>query len=249
MDFFNDTINDQTIASNDAFEAMYIDIRKKEKRIYDDRQVELLPLIHTQHIHFREWQVRRRSANRLLTYLSKKKRPLAILEIGCGNGWLSAKMADIGGSHVTGIDINKTELEQAKRVFSKKKTLDFINIDHRVDFFAGKEFDVIVFAASIQYFDELQNIIPETFSLLKDDGEIHILDTHFYHSFEIEEARNRSIAHYKTLGHIAMAANYFHHGFDSLKYFKYRILFNPTTLKNKLLKTRDPFPWIVVTKQ
>ena len=68
---------------------MYLASRKKENRIYSDEQVVQLPFIEPTHIHYHEWQVRKRSALRLIHYLEKKNKPLSILEIGCGNGWLS----------------------------------------------------------------------------------------------------------------------------------------------------------------
>lgn len=252
IDTFNDINTGQNLPAqdNNVFEAMYLDIRKKEKRLYKDAQVELLPLIYSGHLHYKEWQVRKRSANRLLNYLKKKSRPLSILEVGCGNGWLSAKMAALPSSKVTGIDINKTELEQARRVFRKKNNLEFFDIDlrqnSRID---EKKFDIIVFAASIQYFHSLEDIISRALSFLKEYGEIHILDSHFYKVLEVEKARMRSKEYYKSLGHAAMSNNYFHHGIDSLKYFSHRILFDPAVLKNKIFRKRDAFPWIVITNK
>ncbi|MFT3909389.1 MAG: class I SAM-dependent methyltransferase [Ferruginibacter sp.] len=235
--------------SNDAFEKIYSSIREKEKRVYTDTQVALLPLIHSGHVHYKEWRVRRRSANKLVTYLSKKKKKLSVLEVGCGNGWLSAKMASIASSHVTGIDINSIELEQAKRVFKKRKNVDFIETDLRRNDLAGKKYDVIVFAASISWFESLENIIPRALSFLTDTGEIHILDSFFYEPAAIDNARKRCEEYYISLGHPEMAATYFHHGIESLKNYQHKILYNPQGLKNKILGNADPFPWIMITNK
>jgi protein-L-isoaspartate O-methyltransferase len=47
------------------------------------------------HRHYHEWQIRKASSNRLVKYLAKKQKILEILEVGCGNGWLSAKLSVI----------------------------------------------------------------------------------------------------------------------------------------------------------
>ncbi|MEI9943399.1 MAG: hypothetical protein WDN26_04195 [Chitinophagaceae bacterium] len=47
-----------------------------------------------------------------------------------------------------------------------------------------RQFDIIIFAAAIQYFPSLAGIINTALDLLKEDGEIHIIDSHFYHSDE-----------------------------------------------------------------
>lgn len=231
-----------------SFEDLYIITRKKENRIYTDEQVKQLPLIEPTHIHFKEWEIRKRSAERLISYVEKKERPLKILEVGCGNGWLSAKLSAIKGSAITGSDINKTELEQAKKVFSDKKNVSFIEIDIR-DIDTEEKFDVIIFAASIQYFSSFENVINTALSYLSENGEIHILDSFFYPADEIENARKRSVGYYRSIGYEEMAAYYFCHSLDSLRSFEHRILFEPRTFKNKYFGNNDPFPWICIAKK
>ncbi len=73
----------------------------------------------------------KRTARRLVHYLGARKKTLEILEVGCGNGWLTHQLADIPGTRVTGLDINFTELQQAARVFSNDPNLRFIHGDMR----------------------------------------------------------------------------------------------------------------------
>ena len=160
------------------FEEVYIASRSSENRLYQDEQVGQLPFIAPAHVHYHEWEVRRRSSERLINYLKKKKKSLSILEVGCGNGWLSARMAALGNSIVTGTDINSIELNQARRVFAGVTNLHFEARGVK-DLHPDRKFDIVVFAASIQYFPSLDRIIPDTLSILKPDGEIHILG----HSF------------------------------------------------------------------
>jgi len=229
------------------FEDIYIATREKEQRLYTDEQVASLPCIEPTHIHYKEWEIRKRSSTRLFNRLQQKKKPLTILEIGCGNGWLSAKLAGIKDAEVTGIDINKTELEQARRVFGNKWNIDFLLEDTWDMNMDDAGFDVIVFAASIQYFQSFESIIQAAMLLLNKNGEIHILDSHFYRNSELDEAANRSLHYYTTLGFNEMANQYFHHPFSSLKKFNHKILFDPASIKNKLFNKADPFPWICIT--
>ena len=169
-----------------------------------------------------------------------------ILEVGCGNGWLSAKLAELEDSTVTGIDINKTEIIQARRVFSGKTNMSFAVADlMNVEF--DVKFDVIVFAASLQYFSSFDIIIREALALLEEDGEIHIMDSHFYLTRDLERARQRSRSYYRSIGFDTMAEFYFHHPFDSLKNYRHSLLFNPLSIKNRLFAKQDPFPWVCIT--
>ena len=60
---------------------------------------------------------------------------------------------------VTGLDINTVELEQARKVFSKIPNLKFTEGDICSGILGDEKFDLIVFAASIQYFESLEKIL------------------------------------------------------------------------------------------
>ncbi|MDB5221366.1 MAG: class SAM-dependent methyltransferase [Chitinophagaceae bacterium] len=239
------TIGLLAVDSN-AFEEQYIRVRKNEQRIYTNEEVALLPDISPNHIHYAEWKIRKRSCNRLINYLRKKNRPLNILEAGCGNGWLSSKMAEIDNTLVTGLDINITELKQACEIFNHKANLVFIYGDVHDKLTSGS-FDTIVFAASIQYFPSIKEILDTAFSLLNTGGEIHILDTFFYKKNEVKNAIERTKNYYTALGHNDMADYYFHHTVDELKAFDYQILSPKNSIINKLSGKTTPFPWIRIT--
>lgn len=232
--------------SESNFEEIYIASRQSESRVYTDEQVAHLPFIGPDHIHYDEWQARKRSSERLKNYLGNKNKPLSILEIGCGNGWLSAKLATLKNSKVTGIDINKTEVNQARKVFLCMSNLSF-NLCGLKDMPVGKKFDVIVFAASIQYFPSFERVVQDAFSFLNNAGEIHILDSHFYYPNELESAKQRSLEYYRSTGFDEMADFYFHHSYNTLLNFKHKIIFSPYSLKNKMFRKNDPFPWICIT--
>ncbi|MDO3624778.1 bifunctional 2-polyprenyl-6-hydroxyphenol methylase/3-demethylubiquinol 3-O-methyltransferase UbiG [Mucilaginibacter sp. BT774] len=226
------------------FEELYIAVRQQEMRIYTDEQLQLLPDI--DHIYFDEWKIRKRSSERLTEYLIKKHKSLKILEVGCGNGWLSAKLANIPNSHVTGLDINQVEIDQANRVF-KKDNLAFIYDSFTDGTFESEQFDVIVFAASLQYFPSVINVMKQALAMLKKGGEVHVIDTPFYTPDETEKANERSLRYYASLGIPEMAEHYFHHSISEFWGFKYEILFDPTTIFNLIFK-KDPFYWVCIRK-
>jgi len=226
------------------FEELYIAVRQQEKRIYTDEQLQLLPDV--DHIYYDEWKIRKRSSERLTDYLSKKHKRLKILEVGCGNGWLSARLANIPDTQVVGLDINQLEIDQANRVF-KKDNLQFIYDSFSENTFENDQFDVIVFAASLQYFPSVINVMKQALAILKKGGEVHIIDTPFYTPDETEKADERSQKYYATLGIPEMAEHYFHHSISEFWGFKYEILFDPTRIFNMIFK-KDPFYWVCIRK-
>lgn len=232
--------------SETAFEKIYLDTRQKENRLYSDAQVADLPFIDPSHIYSKEWAVRKRSALRLVKYLEKKKKPLIILEVGCGNGWLCGMISSLQNTRIIGSDINNSELNQAKRVFYNRTNLKFESGDFR-NKDLNRKFDVIIFAASIQYFPIFESVVTDALSFLNREGEIHILDSQFYSPEELEPARERSYKYYDSIGKSEMAGHYFHHELNSLNRFKHKLLFSPYKFTSKLIYTKDPFPWICIT--
>lgn len=230
-------------ADDTSFEEQYLALRRMEGRLYTDEELRQLPEIRATHPLRPEWVIRKRSCRRLVNYLAQKKKALAILEVGCGNGWLCHRLSALPQSRVTGIDINATELAQAKRVFP---SLSFVQ--GTLDQLERKQaFEVIVFAASIQYFQSVQAVLSTCYSLLKEGGEVHVLDTHFYAGNEAAKAAARSQAYFTAKGFPVMQDHYFHHTLQSLEGSRFKIMYDPTRWVNRLFR-RGPFPWIRIIK-
>ena len=228
-----------------AFEELYIALRLKEGRIYSEAEIADLPLIAASHPYHKEWLIRKRSCNNLLRYIKRHGRICNILEVGCGNGWLSAQLSSFTKGRVTGLDINTIELEQAKKVFRGKPNLKFAEGDIRSEILADEKFDLIVFAASIQYFESLKEIIKIALRYLTLQGEIHIMDSHLYRHDEIASAKQRSKKYFTDMGFPEMSQLYFHHCLDEIESFRFSILYNPDLGINKLFR-RNPFHWLVI---
>jgi ubiquinone/menaquinone biosynthesis C-methylase UbiE len=169
---------------------------------------------------------------------------MEILEIGCGNGWLSNRLAEIRGAEVTGLDINFTELQQAARVFNDAPNLNFIHGDIRSGILDDRLYDFVIFASTIEYFPYLKKIIHLSLTYLKPGGELHILDSPFYGPDRIEQERKRTLAYYTSLGYPEMADFYFHHQMADLRPFHHSLLYNPHAFPGRLWRSRSPYPWI-----
>lgn len=228
------------------FSTLYYLLRKDEGRIYTDHEVSLLPVINEQHKHYKEWISRKASCDKLVKYLSHNKKPLQILEVGCGNGWFAAKLAGIPGSKVTAIDINAEELDQAMRVFKKMGNLDFFNHSLDDEMIKESRYDIIVFAASVQYFPSLKKVLGNAMNILKPAGEIHLIDTNFYPQADLAAARKRTIEYYRSIGFPQMIDQYFHHSKEELAQFDHEVLYDPHSLINRFKINKNPFYWIKI---
>jgi ubiquinone/menaquinone biosynthesis C-methylase UbiE len=231
-----------------AFGELYYSLRQKEHRVYTDAEVNALPVIGSSHPMYKEWIIRKKSSEKLVNWFRKKNKPLQILEIGCGNGWLSHRLSELPAATVTGIDINREELTQAQRVFSGLDRLHFIYGDMQSEELANCQFDAIVLAACVQYFSSMPPLVHKLFRLLKDEGEIHILDSPFYSPGEAVYARERSFNYYRESGYPEMSRYYFHHEVSVFSGFNFRVLYKPSFFQSVFMKNKNPFPWILIRK-
>lgn len=233
----------------DLFIQYYVAAREKERRIYTDDQLRQLPEVTADHPYYGEWQVRKRSARMLVKALEAPRKPLSVLEIGCGNGWLARQVAQVPGICVTGLDINIMELQQARRVFRLQQNLQFVAGDIRTGMLLGQHFDRIIFAAAIQYFPSLHEILAVAFDHLREQGEIHILDSFFYEKRELTEARKRTQQYFRSLGVPEMTAYYFHHVREDLQPYHHQIINRGTWLEKLIPGRRKVFPWVRIKKR
>ena len=104
--------------------------------------------------------------------------------------------------------------------------------------------------AAIQYFPDFKKIINRLLILLKKNGAIHLIDSPIYSEDKAQKAKQRTLDYYSSLGFPEMSANYHHHSWNEFKEFNYKILYNPSAIKNKLKKifaNDSPFPWVIIT--
>ena len=228
---------------------LYLRVREMEGRLYPDDVVARLPQVSTNHPLADEWHARATSSSKLIHYLTRNVHPLNILDVGCGNGWLSHKLSLIRGARVWGVDINEHELRQAVRIFSNHH-LSFLKADIFHAPFSRYSFDSIILGNVIQYFPDLPGLLLVLKSLLSQGGEIHLLDSPFYEPNEIPSACERTRIYYTSLSLPEMAEHYFHHSNASLEKFSPHWLYKPDNFAARFMrrvgKPASPFPWIVI---
>jgi SAM-dependent methyltransferase len=229
--------------------ALYMRVREKEGRLYPDEIAARLPYVPSDHPLRDEWSVRAGSLQRLADYIVRLPRPCRMLELGCGNGWLSHGISELPGLQVWGVDLVSPELLQAARLFGASN-LTFLAADIFQPPFAPATFDVIVVASVIQYFPDLPELIRALRRLLAEPGELHIIDSPLYPNRDLPSARERTHAHYAALGFPEMADHYFHHTLDELQQFSPRWLYQPGSAQARLSRllghSESPFPWLCI---
>lgn len=233
------------ILPDTTFEKLYLLVRQKEQRVYSNDEIMNLPEIAANHRQNYEWSVRKESCKNLTTYLKKKNQFLKILEIGCGNGWLSHKLAEIPRAEVIGLDINLTELQQAAKVFTNSN-LQFVYGDIRKNILQNSQFDIIIFAGSIQYFPSPIEIINLVLKSLTASGEIHIIDSFLYNTNEVEAAKQSCREYYRNMGFPDMANYYFHHLLKDMYHFNCEVKRQRHSFFRKLFSKRNVFPWLCI---
>jgi ubiquinone/menaquinone biosynthesis C-methylase UbiE len=231
---------------NSSFEESYLKIRKKEGRVYDDEIARSLPSFHGKEPLVTEWEIRKQSAQRLVNYF-KARQPLCIIEIGCGNGWLTRYLYHHIKGEYCGIDINEYELQQAARI--SNTSICFLYGDILSEATNNLRADIIIIASALQYFADTKSLIQKMFFHLTPKGEIHIIDTPFYKDKQIELAMERSKNYFSTLGLLPEQGNYYHHHWNSLQPFNHKIIYHPNHILNKTKRfffKGSPFPWVII---
>jgi len=103
---------------------------------------------------------------------------LKCLDIGCGGGLLSERIARLGAS-VTGIDITKSSIKVAKiHALNSGLNINYINTDVSsfIKKYSPKKFDLIIASEVIEHLDNRNLFFKEVSELLKNKG-ILILTT------------------------------------------------------------------------
>jgi SAM-dependent methyltransferase len=236
-----------------GFEKEYFAVREKENRMLSDDDVKQLPNHKSTQALEREWNMRAHSYQWFYNQLAQLEKPLSVLEVGCGNGWIVAGLAALSNvKSIVGLDKNAIELWQAARCFSADK-ITWLYGDVFSDLIIPQSFDVIYLAAAVQYFPDLTALVEKLRTLLKPDGVIYLWDSPFYDEKDRAGAAQRSKAYYEKMGAPEMASFYFHHSKKELLSLGAERLDETVSMMNRLLlsfrgKGRSPFSWWKIPK-
>jgi SAM-dependent methyltransferase len=226
------------------FTDAYLSVREKEGRILSDEQLLKLPRFEGSEVLQKEWRLRADSAKRLLKILSNQfKKEVKILDLGCGNGWLTNQLAQNGFSAL-GVDVNLPELEQAARVFNSKNAhfafADVFTWQPEV------QFEVAIISAVLQYFSSPKQLFKRLFEVNPSLKKIYILDTSFYRERDKAAAKSRTEKYYSQHGVPDMAEHYHHLSVDDLG-ITAQVMYTPKPRFIRKLIGGSPFAIIEVT--
>jgi SAM-dependent methyltransferase len=128
-----------------------------------------------------QWRIRAKTfeyfRNRLLPAAKSK-----VLDLGSGNGWFSHKLSGLGHEPVS-VDIFTDALDGLEAALRYSKvTLVEAEFDRLP--FAGAQFDLAVFNASLHYSPDYQRTLAEVRRCVRPTGRIFILDSPLYKARE-----------------------------------------------------------------
>lgn len=176
-------------APSPTFGQDYADLRRAEGRGYSGAALFALPYVRKDP-HAREWAVRARSYECLFRKVVRPRRralgrPLQIIDLGAGNGWLSYRLA-LEGNQAVAVDVRNDTVDglgaarELARMVSCSMTCRTASFDD-VPVEAGQA-DLAIFNASLHYAANLRRALAEARRLLRSEGMIVVMDSPFYRS-------------------------------------------------------------------
>jgi SAM-dependent methyltransferase len=170
-----------------SFAEDYAAHRQAEGRGYSGDELLALPYVRTGPL-ARQWAVRARSFDAFMARLVRPTakalgRPLRLLDLGAGNGWLSHRVVleghlavalDIRDDQVDGLGAAlPLQLHAGRRMSTAVAPFDAVPEP-------DCSFDIAVFNASLHYATDLAAVLTEAARVVRPGGRLAILDSPFY---------------------------------------------------------------------
>ncbi len=178
------------------FVTEYTEVRRAEGWGSDDpAYLRGLPFSDTTGRRVSHWRIRAASFEALVDHVVAEaervhRRPLAVLDLGAGNGWLAARLA-ARGHEVAAIDL-VTDLSDGLGAYVHYRDV-YVPIEADFDHlpFVPAQADLAIFNASLHYAPDLAASLGEALRVLRRDGAIAVLDTPVYRDRASGEAMVR----------------------------------------------------------
>ena len=175
-----------TEAALDLFAREYARHRADEGRGYRGEQLLALPYL-TSGPHAGQWKIRARTfdafVSRVIRPIAERLgRPLQVLDLGAGNGWLSYRLA-LEGHQAFALDIRADDVDglgAAGAFGHRAPTMKCIVAPFDDVPLPSASVDVALFNASLHYATDLGAVLREAERLVRPAGRIAILDSPFY---------------------------------------------------------------------
>lgn len=130
-------------------------------------------------------------------FLRQEAKDKTVLEIGCGDGYGSAYLAE-GARKVTGIDYEEAVIYQAQNKY-KRVNLGFARMDAANLQFTDNSFDIVCSFQVIEHIpeDRLSRYLSEVSRVLKDDGKFYLSTLNVEHAVKSPLTYKKHPAHCK----------------------------------------------------
>jgi trans-aconitate 2-methyltransferase len=119
---------------------------------------------------YRQFQTERSQPFDDLFRLVKRREGMSVVDLGCGTGELTARLADeLSGSHVTGIDSSTEMLSRAAKLARARLSFEQGSIET-----IEGEWDLIFSHAAIHWVEHHSSLIPHLFGHVRHGGQLAV---------------------------------------------------------------------------
>ena len=172
-------------AALERFGAEYARHREAEGRGYRGDDLLALPYLRSgPHAH--QWEVRSRSFDAFVRHVAGPERkrlgrPLNILDLGAGNGWLSYRLA-LAGDRAIAVDVRDDMVDGlgAAGAFARRAPIERVRASFDALPLDAESADIAVFNASLHYSTDLGRTLREAVRVVRSGGKVVILNSPFY---------------------------------------------------------------------
>jgi trans-aconitate 2-methyltransferase len=108
-----------------------------------------------------------------LLALIKVKAAMNVIDLGCGTGELTRKLADmLPGSTILGIDSSREMLHDSKAFENQQVSFECTSIEEQLS--TDEKWDLVFSNAAIQWVDNHEKLLPKIISTIKANGQLVI---------------------------------------------------------------------------
>ena len=189
-------------AARQTFLDQYAAIRRAEGRgSKDPAYYRALPYADLTGRNRDQWRIRARSFDHFLRAILQPLertlgRPLDLLDLGAGNGWMSNRLAERGHSAIA-VDIFLDD-DDGLRAAHKYTKLTPVNAEFDRLPFRDSTFDAAIFNSSLHYSSDYLRTLSEARRCLRPGGQLVIIDSPLYDRAEHgEKMRRERQAHFE----------------------------------------------------
>jgi len=174
----------KTEGARHTFVMQYAAIRRAEGRGSEDPgYYQALPYVDTTGRNGHAWRIRARSfdhfVRKIMTpFEGRMRRPLDVLDLGAGNGWMSWRLMQ-RGHHVIAVDVFTDRLDGLGAI-GRYARVDAIAADFDQLPVPDGIFDLVIYNASLHYSPNYLHTLKEARRCLRPDGRIVVLDSPLY---------------------------------------------------------------------